>query len=135
MSCQICQAPGRRLWPPVSNVPQFEELRRGDWIALHRCLSCSALWVEVPHEPYGAYKYYALWPYDENDWQTVYSMDDGATLHHWHQDQINRLAVRLTGEDWKAVEYHKARSGGLEPFNNHEPFTAPDIERILNRHS
>jgi hypothetical protein len=37
----------------------------------------------------------------------------------------------MTGKDADAISWHCQRSYGMEPYNNHVPFTPPDLAALL----
>jgi len=131
MSCKICQAPEREIWPPTRG-PEFASTGLGgNFLGLDSCPTCSQLWVVVGHEPYASFQYSIRWPYSEDDFIELFQRDMGDTLHDWHQSEINRLGPNLVGPDASAVQAHSARSGGREPYNNHRKLTAPNLRVLL----
>ena len=98
---------------------------------LLRCAACEALWVSLPFEPYASFWYHARWPYALGDWERLHARDDGKTIADWHQTVVCQLGPQMTGKDAEAIAWHHQRSRGLEPYNNHVPFTPLDLAAML----
>ena len=133
MSCKSCQAPDREIWPPSRGPELASTGLGGNFMGLDSCPTCSQLWVVVGHEPYASFPYSVKWPFTENDFVELFQRDMGNALHDWHQAEINRLGPSLVGGDSAAIQAHSARSGGLEPYNNHRELITPNLKALLGR--
>lgn len=107
--CDTCGRPQRSLWT-FENYPQLAEVKVGNWIALQRCPECSALWCEVPHEPYASFTFLTAWPFDEQAWQSVHDIDEARPLHEWHDAVIRENWEELPRPEREAVERWRDRT-------------------------
>jgi len=130
--CIVCEAPCRILWP-ANRGPALDLIGSSDWISIHRCASCQAMWVVVPHEPHSMFHYAVLWKWTKGDWDFVSSLDRGTTLHQWHQSAICKVGPTLTGIEQDEIQRHLARSSGLEPYGNHRLVISDDPDSIIER--
>ena len=133
MSCQICQAPDREIWPPGRGTKLASTRLGGNFIGLDICPTCSQFWVVAAHEPYASFPYSIRWPFFDGDFVVLFQRDMGDALHAWHQAEINHLGPTLVGGDAEAIQAHLTRIGGLEPYNNHRQFTSPSLLALLGR--
>lgn len=131
--CGTCGAPARTLWPPDPDAPDWEDAASREWMTLLRCGSCRRLWVRVPHEPYASFPYAVLWPYDESEWETLYEVDSGRSLHAWHLAAIADAEPTLSPADRKIVREHRRRSKGRAPFYENESPKAFDLAEFRER--
>jgi len=133
MSCQICQAPDREIWPPGRGPKLASTGLGGNFIGLDFCPTCSQFWAVAAHEPYASFPYSIRWPFSEGDFVELFQRDMGDILHDWHQGEVNRLGPTLVGGDSAAIQAHISRSGGLEPYNNYRQFNPPNLLALLGR--
>jgi len=117
MSCAICEFPERKVWPPLNCVPSFQDISSKNWMSLSECSSCQTLWVCVPYEPYASFPYYVVWSKNKSDWQQEIIEKDGAYLHEWHKQELIKHKGTLTIKDIAAIERHRIRSSGRDPYN------------------
>lgn len=89
-----------------------------NWLALASCRPCGSLWVGVPYEPYASFTYYVLWPKSEEAFENEAGIGGGRDLHAWHKDQLKQSKSTLTEADWNAIEHHRNRSYGRDPFSD-----------------
>lgn len=130
--CSNCEAPNRQLWPPISGLPELEEVKVGNWIKLLECENCNVLWCEVPYEPYAAFKYLVIWDFTKRDWIELHSMDDGEILRKWHSQQIRLLWENLSKEEKKTVKHHRIRSYGLNPIDKEKKEEIIDLKKLIS---
>ncbi len=100
-------------------------------MTLLRCPACETLWVSLPFEPCASFAYHARWPYSLSDWERLHRRDEGKTIADWHQTVVCEMGPQMTGKDAEAIGGHRQRSRGREPYNNHVPFTPPDLPALL----
>ncbi|MBE0449036.1 MAG: hypothetical protein IBX64_13260 [Actinobacteria bacterium] len=105
------------IWPPSSEAPKFTDIDSANWMTLERCSKCGQLWAGVPYEPYASFMYYVAWPQEEREWKTQIQKDEGAALHSWHKSQLKTYSSTLTSQDLKAIEAHRERSYGRDPYS------------------
>jgi len=117
MNCTVCKSPRRKVWPPLSNLPPFDDVASKNWMSLSECSACETLWACVPYEPYASFPYYVVWVKTESEWQKEISENDGSYLHEWHKQELLKHKSTLTTEDIHAIEKHRARSSGRDPYN------------------
>jgi hypothetical protein len=128
--CSLCHAPRESLWAPVWYQPKLETIRRGNWMELLACTVCGVKWLRVPWEPYASFPYMVRWDRSVEDWETLHKIDDGLTLHKWHQAMIVELFGTLDQAGAEAVRGHKHRSYGRGPLEQ-ENVSLPDLDVLL----
>ena len=116
MSCSVCGKPERHIWPATSEGQKFDVIASENWMDLCRCASCGALWVGVGYEPYAMYIYFVTWERTEEEWHNEIATLKGASVHAWHKEQLKEHEHTLTDEDRKAIEHHRLRSSGRDPY-------------------
>jgi len=117
MNCSKCGNPDRKIWPPSAEVPDFTDIASENWMSLARCSKCGVLWVGVPYEPYASFMYYVVWSKEEKEWREEIQKNEGAALHAWHKNQLKTFEGSLTSEDMQAIQAHRERSYGRDPYS------------------
>lgn len=117
MSCTKCGSPERKIWPPSGEAPKFTDVGSENWMTLVRCPKCGQLWAGVPYEPYASFMYYIAWCQEEQEWKNEIHKEEGTALHTWHKNQLKKYESTLTPNDLKAIEAHRERSYGRDPYS------------------
>jgi len=117
ISCDLCGYPSRRVWPPSSKCPKFQQVESKNWMTLAACPSCDVRWVGVGWEPYASFEYWVPWEHSDNQWNAEIDDGEGRRIHKWHHEQLKTNEDTLTAEDLADVAVHRARNYGRDPFN------------------
>lgn len=131
MTCSACESPAREVWPPRPDIPWWDRVRVGNWISLESCRGCGSRWVVVCHEPYASFRYSVAWLHSDADFDLLHELDDATTLHQWHTIRIRAAADRQEGVDKEAVDQHRARSYGRNPYDFDISYSEPDLPALL----
>lgn len=116
MPCSICESPLRKIWPPVSPYPELDDVDSCNWMSLSECKLCKTLWACVPYEPYASFKYSVVWGKSKAEWSREIRLNKGKNLHDWHNSQLLIYKDSLNQEDIIAIEKHRIRSSGHDPY-------------------
>lgn len=111
MNCKSCNAPDRKIYSHI-NKPNRElsYVIEGNWISLLKCPQCNQLWCRVQYSHSRSFEYLILWEYSIEDWKNIYNIDNGNSLHQWHEQSINSLWETLPSDEQQAVLFHRERS-------------------------
>jgi hypothetical protein len=109
MACSSCEAPTRRLWT-FGHHPQFKQVSVGNWTTLEKCIECAALWVCVPHEPFGSCPFWTLWPSDVSRWRSLVARENGLIIHEWHNAVLRGSWQSLSALELTHVEWWRNRT-------------------------
>jgi hypothetical protein len=109
MGCSSCEAPTRQLWT-FGIHPQFNGVGSGEWNTLEECLECAALWVGVPHEPYGSCHFWTPWPADVAAWRRLNAREHALIIHEWHNAVLRENWQLLSPPELKHIEWWRIRT-------------------------
>lgn len=134
----MCGQPERILWT-YGSLPPLETVDSGNWISLQRCAECSAYWCAVPHEPYAAFTFVTLWPYDAPAWRKIHDLDNGQSLNEWHDAVIREAWNRLPPSGLADIEAWRQRTyfehNPIDMGSTYDPprriFLADDLKRVV----
>lgn len=112
--CGVCEAPGRRLWPPRGDRPPFKTMGLGgSSLQLCECPACGRLWSEHVGEPWFTYAYGVPWPWKAEDWFALDATGMSPLLHRWQNAAMARAGSAMTAEDRDAWIAHLRRGGSF----------------------
>jgi len=61
--------------------------------------------------------YYVEWNKTKEEWESEIETQDGQILHAWHKAQLIKFKNTLNSKDVEAIEHHRNRSYGRDPYS------------------